>query len=49
MVILQCPTCDFATADVEAVGAAAILQIHGQEHQAQPAGWDKTRSHTDQV
>ena len=37
MVILQCPTCDFATADVEAVGAAAILQIHGQEHQAQPA------------
>ena len=37
MVILQCPTCDFATADVEAVGAAAILQIHDQDHQAQPA------------
>ena len=49
MVILQCPTCDFATADVEAVGAAAILQIHGQEHQvaaalqAQPAVNSGTR------
>ena len=37
MVILQCPTCEFETPDVEVVGAAAVLQIHGQTHQPSAA------------
>ena len=34
MVVLQCPIvgCDFATADVEAVGTAALLNVHGSVH-----------------
>ena len=39
MVVLRCPinSCDFATDDVDAVGAAAILTIHGTTHSSTPA------------
>jgi len=34
MVVLSCPIaqCNFQTADVEVIGAAAILNIHAQDH-----------------
>ena len=39
MVVLQCPidSCPFRTPDVEVVGAAAVLTIHGSTHTSQPA------------
>ena len=33
MTILRCPLCDFATDDVECVGAASILSAHAISHQ----------------
>ena len=36
MTVLNCPLCDYATPDVECVGAASILSAHAISHQQPP-------------
>ena len=36
MTILNCPLCEYATPDVECVGAASILSAHAISHQQPP-------------
>ena len=36
MTVLNCPLCEYATPDVECVGAASILNAHAISHQQPP-------------
>ena len=46
MVVLECPIegCIYTTADVEAVGAAALLSVHGSVHSQAAASPSSTKS-----